>query len=80
MSTEHLDLAHEFPQYADKIHYLKQSNAHFKKLFEKYQEVDRAVARAEQRIDALSDVDETRLRKERLVVKEELVQMLEKHY
>lgn len=78
MSKEgtHHDLATEFPELKDKIHELKISNAHFKTIFERYQEVDKGVARAEARIDLLSNEQEENLRKERLKLKDELYSML----
>lgn len=74
-STHH-DLATEFPELKDKIHELKISNAHFRNLFEKYQEIDKGVSRAEARIDLLSNEQEENLRKERLKLKDELYSML----
>ena len=74
--TSHHDLASEFPELKDKIHELKISNAHFRNLFEKYQTVDKGIARAEARIDLLSNEQEENLRKERLKLKDELYVML----
>ena len=75
MSESH-NLAAEFPEFKGTIHNLKGTNAHFKKLFDRYQEVDRAVVRAEQRIDLMSELDEENLRKERLHLKEEIYLIL----
>lgn len=36
MTIEHHDLVHEFPQLRDRIHELKTSNTHFRKLFDEY--------------------------------------------
>lgn len=76
MSTEHLDLAHEFPEYQQKIHDLKVSDNHFKRLFEEYSEVSKAIYRSEKRIELLSELDEERLRKERLTLKDQLYTIL----
>lgn len=76
MEGEHHALSKEFPEYVEKIHYLKLSNAHFKKLCEKYEEVDKAVARSESRIDALSEEAEKSLREERLKIKDEIYETL----
>jgi hypothetical protein len=80
MSEQKDTIGNEFPEFADKIHYLKMSNAHFKKLLEKHTDLSRAVERAEQRIDLLSEEAEDLLRKERLVLKDEIYGMLKAHY
>lgn len=76
MSLEHLDLAHEFPEYHQKIHDLKVSDGHFKRLFEEYGDVSKAIYRSEKRIDLLSELEEEKLRKQRLALKDQLYSML----
>lgn len=76
MSEAQHDLVTEFPNFKDRIHELKVSNAHFRKLFEDYHEVTRTIARAEQRIDLISNTEEEQLRKKRLVLKDELYAMM----
>jgi len=39
MGLEHHDLAHEFPEFKERIHDLKVSDAHFRKLFDEYDQV-----------------------------------------
>lgn len=75
MST-HIDLAKEFPEFAQKIHDKKISDAHFRKLHERYTELNQAVYRAETRIDLVSEEEEEKMRKERLVLKDELYGIL----
>lgn len=75
MST-HIDLAEEFPEFAQKIHDKKVSDAHFRKLHEQYTELNQAVYRAETRIDLISEEEEETMRKERLSLKDELYSML----
>lgn len=70
------DLAADFPEHAARIHDLKESNAHFRRLHEEYDEVNHAVHRAEARIDAISDEAETELRHRRSALKDELYRML----
>lgn len=72
MEGEHHALGQEFPEHVEKIHYLKLSDAHFKKLCDKYEEVDKAIARAESRIDVITEEEETELRKKRLTLKDEI--------
>lgn len=76
MFGEHHDLVHEFPEYKDKIHLLKQDNPHFSKLFDEYNDVDREVRRIEQDIETPSDEYTEELKKKRLLLKDELYAML----
>ena len=70
------DLVHEFPQFRDKIHQLKMSNAHFAKLFTAYHEVDHEVHRIETRAVNTSDDHLENRKRERLHLKDQLFQML----
>ena len=79
MTHNHHALGIEFPDFVEKIHYLKLSDAHFKKICEKYEEVDKAISRSEDRIDLLRDEEETALRKERLRLKDEIQAYLSIH-
>jgi uncharacterized protein len=74
-NTPH-ELAEEFPQHLDRMHELKLSDAHFARLFEEYHEVNRAVHRAETRVEILSDDHEAELRRKRLRLKDEIARML----
>lgn len=76
MEGQHHDLAAEFPEYQDKIHYLKLSDAHFKKLCERYEALDKQIARFESRIELGTEQQEEVLRKERLGVKDEIYSYL----
>lgn len=42
---ERHDLLHEFPEYQDKMHQLKMSDAHFKELFEEYDKLEHEIHR-----------------------------------
>ena len=66
------ELAEEFPEQIDRMHELKQSDAHFAKLFDEYHELNRAVHRAETNIEPLSDLAEIDLRKKRAHLKDEI--------
>jgi uncharacterized protein YdcH (DUF465 family) len=70
------DLAADFPEHAERIHTLKEANAHFLRLYTEYEEVNHAVHRAETRIDAISDEAEAELRHRRAGLKDELYRML----
>lgn len=77
MIGEHHDLLHELPEYKDKIHEMKLSNAHFAKLFDEYHEVDHEVRRIEQGIETPADDYTEEVKKKRLALKDELFQMLQ---
>lgn len=76
MEGQHHHLAAEFPEFKDRIHELKISNAHFVKLSGEYEEIDKKIARSEARIEVMTETEETALRKQRLHLKEELYSML----
>lgn len=76
MDNNHLDLTHEFPEFKDRISELKQNNNHFKKLYDKYCDINREIVRIEQRIELVSEEVELRARKERLALKDALYGML----
>jgi uncharacterized protein YdcH (DUF465 family) len=78
MSHTPHELAEEFPQDAEKIHELKVSNPHFAKLMDAYHEVNRAVHRAESGVEPVDDLTETKMRKERMALKDEIAGMLAK--
>ena len=76
MSDSSHDLASEFPEFKDKIHQLKTSDSHFRKLFDQYHEVNKKVMRAESREDLVSNEEEEKLRKERLLIKDQIFALL----
>ncbi len=66
------ELAEDFPGDHDKIASLKATDAHFAKLVEAYHEVNRAVHRAETDVEPTDDVHMTDLRKQRMLLKDEI--------
>lgn len=76
MEGQHHKIGEEFPEYREQIHSLKMSNAHFAGLLEKWEEIDKKIARAESRIELMSEDEEEQLRKQRLALKDELYSML----
>lgn len=70
------DLIHELPEYRDKIHEMKISNAHFAKLFKQYHELDHEVHRIETGAENTSDEYLEERKKVRLKLKDDLFQML----
>ncbi len=78
MSHTPHELAEEFPEHVETMHRLKMENAHFARLFEEYHEVNRAVHRAEARVDTLDEAAEEALRRNRLRLKDEVWGILTK--
>jgi uncharacterized protein YdcH (DUF465 family) len=76
MSNTPHELSEEFPGKADAIHALRESDQHFHRLTEEYHEVNRAIHRAETRIDTVDDAEETRMRKHRMVLKDQIAARL----
>jgi hypothetical protein len=76
MSHTPHELSEEFPAQAAKIAELKASDAHFAKLVDEYHEVNRAVHRAETRVDAVSDEHEEALRRQRGRLKDSIAARL----
>ncbi len=76
MKMEKHDLHHEFPQFDEKIHELKLSNAHFRKLFEEYHEVNKAAHRFETGAENVSDEVLNDYRMKRVHLKDQLYAIL----
>ena len=76
MQGHHHTIGEEFPEFKEQIHALKVSNAHFQSLVSKWEEVDKQIARAESRIELMSEEQEEQLRRHRLSLKDEIYTML----
>lgn len=76
MQGHHHNIGEEFPEYKEQIHTLKISNAHFQSLVTKWEEIDKKIARAESRIELMSEEQEEQLRRNRLTLKDEIYAML----
>jgi len=72
------DLAHEFPEYLQKMHSLKASDPRFASLFSRYDTDNHAIARYEQGVGTITDEALENLKKRRLKVKDEIYQILKK--
>lgn len=70
------DLVHEFPEYKDKIHQMKQEHAHFAKLFHEYEDVNHHIQGIESQGVNVSDEQFESMKLRRLKLKDELYQML----
>lgn len=76
MSNTPHELAEEFPEHGDAMHRLKAENAHFAKLSDEYDELNRAIHRAETDVEPTDDVHMEDMRKRRLALKDEIYGIL----
>ncbi|MEJ2396965.1 MAG: DUF465 domain-containing protein [Gammaproteobacteria bacterium] len=77
MLGEHHHLTQEFPEYKDKIHELKTRNPAFAELIEKYDALDDEIYRIEEQIETPSDDYTEELKKQRVLLKDQLFLMLQ---
>lgn len=70
------ELQADFPEYAEKISQLKQSDAHFARLADEYHGVNRDVHRAETNVEPVDSLTEQEMRKRRAALKDELYRIL----
>jgi uncharacterized protein YdcH (DUF465 family) len=66
-------------EYRDIISKLKVENAHFAKIFEKHNELDKAIADVEEGREHMDDFDLEKLKKEKLKLKDEAYTMIMKY-
>ena len=79
MLGEHHSLVKEFPEYKETIHNLKDNNAHFAKLFDEYENIDKEVIRIEEQIETPSDAYTEELKLKRLNLKDQLLSLIKSH-
>ena len=79
MSHTPHELPEEFPQYAEMIRGLRQTDGHFAKLSDEYHGLNRTIHRAETDVEPTDDLHLTEMRKQRLVLKDEIYQILTSH-
>lgn len=77
MPIEHQSLALEFPEHRETIHSLKQENAHFARLMDEYEVIDKEIVRMEEGIETPSDDVLNEEKKKRLDLKDQLYAMME---
>ena len=75
MITKH-QLTVDFPEFETKIHELKISDNHFKKLFDDYDAIDHEIYRIESNTEPASDDTLNTLRVERVHIKDEIYNYL----
>ncbi len=72
------ELAEDFPDMQERIHALKASDNRFARLVEEYHDVNRAIHRVETRVEPASEDVEADMKRRRLQLKDEILQMLER--
>lgn len=70
------DLHNEFPEFDQKIHDLKTTDNHFRRLFDEYHEVNNQIHSIETGAEAVADDFLNKLRIQRLHLKDELYSLL----
>jgi len=70
------DLLHEFPEHKEKIHDLKVSDTHFRKMFDEYHEIDHQIHSYETGATATTDEHLNELRAKRVHLKDSLYEYL----
>lgn len=78
MSHTPHELAADFPEFAEKIHSLRETDAHFVKMADAYHQLNRDVHRAETDVEPTSDDHLAKMRKERIALKDDLFAYLKK--
>ena len=71
------ELADELPEYKERIHELKISDAHFARLFDTYHDINREIHHAESAGLNITDDHHEELKRKRLQLKDELFGMLQ---
>ena len=77
MSHTPHELIDDFPNERDRISELKRTSPHFAKLAERDHEVNRTIHRMEERIEPVADQTEFSLRRERMMLKDQLFAMMQ---
>lgn len=73
---ERHDLLHEFPEYLERIHELKVSDVHFRKLFDEYHELEHQIHRINSGIETTSDDFAHEKKAQLLHIKDALLELL----
>lgn len=77
MSHTPHELADDFPNEKARIQEMRRTSPHFAKLAARYHEINRTIHRMEARIEPVTDATEFALRRERMMLKDQLYSMLQ---
>lgn len=70
------ELYAEFPEHSDLLHEMKMKDAHFQRISDRYHDVNREIHRIEAQIEAATDERLEGLKKQRLVMLDEVADMI----
>ncbi len=76
MQVEHHELHHEFPEYIDAMHLLRQSDSYFLQLFDEYHKLTHQVEHLEEEDVPIYDFTIEEMKKKRAKLKDKMYQML----
>lgn len=79
MRTPHQNLTESFPELKDAFHHLKINDHHFQHILQQYEELDTLVHKVDHEQEAMSELELEKIKKERVVLKDSLYQMMVKH-
>ena len=72
MTVSHHPLLDEFPQLREQLHERKIADRHVARLAEEYEAIDKRIVRVENGVEALPDAALEDLKKQRLLLKDQL--------
>lgn len=72
------DLHAEFPDDVETLHELKLSDGHFRTVSERYHDMNKEIHRIESEVEAASDERAEELKKQRLLILDEVAAMISK--
>lgn len=69
-------LSRDLPEYKDTIHKLKMEDAHFSRIMQEYEALDKEIVRAEQGVENIEDLELDGMKVKRVNMKDDLTGML----
>lgn len=78
MHVDHHPLIQDFPELREQLHELRQSDKHFARLADLYEELDKRICRVEDAVELLDDDNLNALKQQRVTLKDELARLLQK--
>jgi uncharacterized protein YdcH (DUF465 family) len=70
------ELHEEFPNDIERLREMRQSNTHVARLMDEYHELNRTLHRGETNVEPMADSELTQMRKQRLMLKDEIARLL----
>jgi hypothetical protein len=72
MHIDHHPLVRDFPELRDTLHSLRETDHHFARLCNEYEELDKRICRIEDNVESVSDEELAQFKQERVARKNEL--------